>query len=113
MGQGTKASHTIYWATVHVPTLAGYFEHWLSVLEALKTIGQYDEIVIGHNAPTDRSGIDTTATCLRNAKQIYTTSKDAGSYADNLKTAFPNRAMPGFVDLSASLHYMSRPSTAA
>jgi len=49
----------------------------------------------------------------REAKQIYTTSKDAGSYADNLKTAFPNCAMPGFVDLSASLLCMSRPSTAA
>jgi hypothetical protein len=69
--------------------------------------------VIGHNAPTDRSAIDTTATYLDKAKQIYTNSKDAASYADNLKAAFPNRAMPGFVDLSASLLYVSRPSTAA
>jgi glyoxylase-like metal-dependent hydrolase (beta-lactamase superfamily II) len=107
------AFDTIYSATDHVPTLAGHFEHWLSVLEDLRTIGEYDVIVIGHNAPTDRSAIDTTATYLHKAKQIYTNSKDAASYADNLKAAFPNRAMPGFVDLSASLLYMSRPSTAA
>jgi glyoxylase-like metal-dependent hydrolase (beta-lactamase superfamily II) len=107
------AFDTIYSATDHVPTLAGHFEHWLAVLEDLKTIGEYDEIVIGHNAPTDRSAIDTTATYLHKARQIYANSKDAASYADNLKAAFPNRAMPGFVDLSASLLYMARPSTAA
>jgi glyoxylase-like metal-dependent hydrolase (beta-lactamase superfamily II) len=36
------AFDTIYSATDHVPTLAGHFEHWLSVLEDLKTIGEYD-----------------------------------------------------------------------
>src|SRR6266850_2131815 len=107
------AFDTIYSATDHVPTLAGHFEHWLAVLEDLKTIGDYDEIVIGHNAPTDRSAIDTTAAYLHKAKQIHANSKDAASYADNLKAAFPNRAMPEFVDLSASLLYMARPSTAA
>ena len=107
------AFDTIYSATDHVPTLAGHFEHWLSVLADLKTIGEYDEIVIGHNAPTDRLAIDTTAAYLHEARQIYARSKDAASYAANLKAAFPNRAMPGFVDLSASLLYMPRPSTAA
>ena len=107
------AFDTIYSASDHVPTLAGHFEHWLVVLEDLKTIGEYDEIVIGHNAPTGRSAIDTTAAYLRKAKQIHAISKDAASYADNLKAAFPNRAMPGFVDLSASLLYMAQPSTPA
>jgi len=107
------AFDTIYSAADHVPTLAGHFEHWLAVLEDLKTIGDYDEIVLGHNAPTDRSAIDSTATYLHKARQIYANSKNAASYADNVKAAFPNRAMPGFVDLSASLLYMARPSTAA
>jgi hypothetical protein len=102
------AFDTIYSATDHVPTLAGHFEHWLAVLEDLKTIGDYDEIVIGHYAPTDRSAIDTTAAYLHKAKQIHANSKDAASYADNLKAAFPNRAMPEFVDLSASLLYVAR-----
>jgi len=107
------AFDTIYAPADHVPTLAGHFEHWVVVLDDLKAMSAYGEIVIGHNAPTDRSAIDATVAYLRTAKQIYADSKDAASYAANLKAAFPNRAQPGFVDLSASLLYKVQPSTAA
>ncbi len=106
------AFDTIYSPTDHVPTLAGHFEHWLAVLDDLKAIGAYDEIVIGHNAPTDRAAIDATIAYLRQAMEIHASAKDAASYAADLKAAFPNRAQSGWVDLSASLLYTVSPPSA-
>ena len=76
------------------------FDHWIGILESLKAIDGYDTIVIGHDAPTDRTAYDATIAYLRKAKEIHAGARDAKAYADALKSAFPGRSQPGWVDFS-------------
>src|SRR4029077_6748496 len=46
----------------HVFTGANHFDHWILVLESLKSLQGYDTIIIGHDMPVDRSAIDSTIT---------------------------------------------------
>ena len=89
----------------HAFTGANHFDHWMSVLEALKTLHGYDTIMIGHDTPVDRSAIDSTMTYVKRAKEIHAASADAKTYSENLKAAFPELRQAGFVDLSASYLY--------
>jgi glyoxylase-like metal-dependent hydrolase (beta-lactamase superfamily II) len=87
----------------HAFTVVPHFDHWISVLDRLKAIQGYDRILIGHNAPTDASAIDTTIAYLRRAKQVHATAADGKAYAEGMKAAFPDRQQPGWVDFSSRL----------
>jgi metal-dependent hydrolase (beta-lactamase superfamily II) len=89
----------------HAFTGANHFDHWMIVLESLKTLQGYDTITIGHDTPVDRSAIDSTMTYVKRAKAIHSGSADAKTYSENLKVAFPDLQQAGFVDLSASYLY--------
>src|SRR6202171_3681843 len=73
----------------HAFTGANHFDHWMIVLESLKELQGYDEIIIGHDAPVDRSAIDSTITYVKRAKEIHAASGDAKGYIEKLKAAFP------------------------
>src|SRR6202163_3632931 len=89
----------------HAFTGANHFDHWMLVLESLKTLEGYDTIIIGHDTPVDRAAIDSTMTYVKRAKEIHAASADAKSYIEKLKAAFPDLQQAGFVDLSASYLY--------
>jgi glyoxylase-like metal-dependent hydrolase (beta-lactamase superfamily II) len=89
----------------HVFTGANHFDHWILVLESLKSLQGYDTIIIGHDMPVDRSAIDSTITYVKRAKDIHAAAADAKTYSENLKAAFPDLQQAGFVDLSASYLY--------
>jgi glyoxylase-like metal-dependent hydrolase (beta-lactamase superfamily II) len=89
----------------HAFTGANHFDHWLIVLESLKTLQGYDRIIIGHDTPVDRFAIDSTMTYVKRAKEIHAASADAKTYSENLKAAFPNLQLARFVDLSTSYLY--------
>ena len=92
----------------HAFTLVPNFDNWVSILEALKAMPGYDTIIIGHDAPTDRSAFDATIAYLKRAKDIHAASKDGQSYASALKAAFPDRGQPGWVDFSAAMLYAAQ-----
>jgi glyoxylase-like metal-dependent hydrolase (beta-lactamase superfamily II) len=89
----------------HAFTGANHFDHWILVLESLKSLQGYDTIIIGHDTPVDRSAIDSTMTYVKRAKEIHAASADAKTYSEKLKAAFPDLQQAGFVDLSASYLY--------
>jgi glyoxylase-like metal-dependent hydrolase (beta-lactamase superfamily II) len=89
----------------HAFTGANHFDHWMIVLESLKTLQGYDTIIIGHDTPVDRSAIDSTMTYVKRAKEIRAASADAKTFSETLKAAFPDLRQAGFVDLSASYLY--------
>lgn len=84
----------------HAFTVAGHFDHWVSILDDLKGIEGYDTILIGHDLLTDRPGFDATIAYLRKARECYAEAPDGTSYADALKAAFPDRLQSGWVDFS-------------
>ena len=84
----------------HAFTVAPHFDHWISVLDALKGIEGYDTILIGHDLPTDRSAYDATMAYVRKARECYAQATSGTSYAQALKAAFPDRLQPGWVDFS-------------
>ena len=57
------------------------------ILESLKALQGYDTITIGHDAPVQRSAIDSTITYVKGAKEIHAASADAKTYSENLKAA--------------------------
>ena len=81
-------------------TVAGHFDHRVSILDDLKGIEGYDTILIGHDLLTDRSGFDATIAYVRKARECYAEAHDGTSYAEALKAAFPDRLQPGWVDFS-------------
>jgi hypothetical protein len=89
----------------HAFTVVDHFDHWMIILESLKGLQGYDTITIGHDAPVDRSAIDSTMNYVNRAKQIHAAAADAKTYSENLKAAFPDLQQVGFVDLSASYLY--------
>ena len=89
----------------HVFTGANHFDHWILVLESLKSLQGYDTIIIGHDMPVDRSAIDSTITYVKRARDIHAASADAKTYSESLKAAFPDRQLASMVDFSASLLY--------
>jgi glyoxylase-like metal-dependent hydrolase (beta-lactamase superfamily II) len=86
-------------------TVVPYFDHWVSVLNTLKGIQGYDRILIGHDAPTDRTAIDSTIQYIKTAGQVYAASPDAKTYVQDVKAAFPNRQQPGWLEFSSGLLY--------
>jgi hypothetical protein len=89
----------------HAFTVVDHFDHWMIILESLKTLQGYDTITIGHDTPVHRSAIDSTITYVKRAKEIHAASANAKTYSDSLKAAFPDLQQAGFVDLSASYLY--------
>jgi glyoxylase-like metal-dependent hydrolase (beta-lactamase superfamily II) len=89
----------------HTFTGANHFDHWILVLESLKSLQGYDTIIIGHDTPVDRTAIDSTMTYVKRAEEIHAASADAKTYSESLKAAFPDRRQAAFVDLSASYLY--------
>jgi glyoxylase-like metal-dependent hydrolase (beta-lactamase superfamily II) len=89
----------------HAFTGANHFDHWMIVLDSLKALQGFETITIGHDTPVDRSAIDSTMTYVKRAKAILSASADAKTYSENLKAAFPDLQLAGFVDLSASYLY--------
>jgi glyoxylase-like metal-dependent hydrolase (beta-lactamase superfamily II) len=103
------ASDLVFAPHDHVFTLAPHFDHWIGILEELKATAGYDTIVIGHDAPTDRSAYDAPITYLRRARGIYAGVIDGKTYADGLKAAFPKRRQPRWVDFSGLMLYAAQP----
>jgi hypothetical protein len=89
----------------HAFTVVDHFDHWMIVLESLKTLQGYETITIGHDTPVHRSAIDSTIAYVKRAKEIHATSADAKTYSESLKAAFPDRQQAGWVDFSAGLLY--------
>jgi hypothetical protein len=92
----------------HAFTVVPNFDHWIGILQDLKATDGYDTIVIGHDAPKDRSAYDATIEYLRCAKEIHGNAKDRNSYADGLKAAFPERLQPGWADFSSTMLYAAQ-----
>jgi hypothetical protein len=92
----------------HAFTVVDHFDHWMIVLEQLKALQGYDTITIGHDAPVNRSAIDSTIVYVKRAKEIHAASADAKTYSESLKAAFPDRRQAGWVDFSARLLYAAR-----
>jgi len=65
----------------------------------------YETIMVGHYWPVDRSAIDGTIAYLSRAKEIYSTSPDARTYSERIKTAFAERQQQGWVDYSMDFLY--------
>ncbi len=100
----------VFAPTDHAFTVVPHFDHWISILEGLKTFQGYDKILIGHGAPTDFSACDATIAYLRKAKQVHAAAADGKAYAEGMKAAFPDRLHPGRVDFSGRVLYStSRP----
>ena len=95
----------VYSPNEHAFTGVDHFDHWMIVLESLKTLQGYDTIIIGHDTPAGRFAIDSTMTYVKRAKEIHAASADAKSFSEKLKAAFPDLQQAGFVDLSASYLY--------
>jgi glyoxylase-like metal-dependent hydrolase (beta-lactamase superfamily II) len=89
----------------HAFTVVDHFDHWMIILESLKTLQGYDTITIGHDTPVYRSAIDSTIAYVKRAKEIHAASADAKTYSESLKAAFPDRQQAAWVDFSASLLY--------
>jgi hypothetical protein len=89
----------------HAFTVVDHFDHWMIILESLKTLQGYDTITIEHDTPVYRSAIDSTITYVKRAKEIHAASADAKTYSESLKAAFPDRQQAAWVDFSASLLY--------
>jgi Metallo-beta-lactamase superfamily len=89
----------------HAFTVVDHFDHWMIILESLKTLQGYDTITIDHDTPVYRSAIDSTITYVKRAKEIHAASADAKTYSESLKAAFPDRQQAAWVDFSASLLY--------
>jgi metal-dependent hydrolase (beta-lactamase superfamily II) len=98
----------VFSPTEHAFTVVDHFDHWMIVLEQLKTLQGYDTIAIGHDTPVHRSAIDSTITYIKRAKEIHAASADAKTYAESLKAAFPDRQLASMVDFSAKLLYAAR-----
>ncbi len=84
----------------HAFTVVPHFDHWISILDTFKGIEGYDTILIGHDLPTDQSGVHATMAYVRKAREYYAEAPDGTSYAEALKAAFPDRLQPGWVDFS-------------
>jgi glyoxylase-like metal-dependent hydrolase (beta-lactamase superfamily II) len=89
----------------HVFTVVDHFDHWMIVLESLKTLQGYDTITIGHDTPVHSSAIDSTIAYVERAREIHAASGDEKTYSERLKAAFPDRQRAGWVDFSARLLY--------
>jgi glyoxylase-like metal-dependent hydrolase (beta-lactamase superfamily II) len=84
----------------HLFTVVPHFDHWIGILESLKTIEGYDLLLIGHDKPTDFAAFDATIAYLRQAAQVHAASIDGAGYAAGLKAAFPDRRQAGWVEFS-------------
>jgi glyoxylase-like metal-dependent hydrolase (beta-lactamase superfamily II) len=89
----------------HIFTVAPNFDHWIDILQDLKANADYDTVLIGHDGPVDRTAFEATRVYLLNAKDAYATHADAKSYADALKTAFPDREQSEWLEFSSRLLY--------
>jgi glyoxylase-like metal-dependent hydrolase (beta-lactamase superfamily II) len=95
----------VFASNEHVFTIIPHFENWIRILEELNTLSDYNRILSGHGEPTDRMAIDATIAYLRKGKETYNSTNDAGTYATEMKAAFPDRQHPAWIDFSASLLY--------
>jgi glyoxylase-like metal-dependent hydrolase (beta-lactamase superfamily II) len=93
----------------HVFTMAPHFAHWVELLESLRAMSGYDTILIGHDAPTDRTGFDATINYLRKASELYAASPDGRAYAEGLKAAFPQRQQQSWIDFAGGVLFASKP----
>ena len=89
----------------HVFTITPHFNNWIRILEELKAGSGYDRILSGHGEPSDRTAIDATIAYLRKGKEMYDSTEDPEVYAARMKTAFPDRRHPEWIDFSATLLY--------
>jgi glyoxylase-like metal-dependent hydrolase (beta-lactamase superfamily II) len=89
----------------HVFTVTPHFDNWIQILDGLKALATYDFVLSGHGEPTDRSALDATIIYLQEGKAAYAVSKEPDVYAGRMKAAFPRRAHPSWIDLSAFLLY--------
>jgi glyoxylase-like metal-dependent hydrolase (beta-lactamase superfamily II) len=100
----------VFPAKDHLFTIGAHFDHWISVLDELKAMRGYDTVLVGHDGPVDAAAFDATKAYLKKAKEAYAASSDAKSYAQALKTAYPDRQQSGWIDFSSQLLY-SKPKS--
>ncbi|HWJ87693.1 MAG TPA: MBL fold metallo-hydrolase [Pelagibacterium sp.] len=91
----------------HLFTVASHFDHWIEILDALKSdvAKGYDTLMVGHGNPVGYDVIDANISYLEKAKQIHAANGDADSYAKALKDAYPSYYGGGWVDFSSLLLY--------
>jgi len=104
--QGTLLGFDLVFAPdVHVFTLTPHFDNWIRILEEWEALQGYDRILSGHGEPTDRTGISATIAYLRKSWEVYPSARDAEAYAARMKSEFPDRKHPEWIDLAASILY--------
>jgi hypothetical protein len=89
----------------HVFTVTPHFDNWIRILQTLNAFTGYRRVLSGHGEPTDRSSLEATVAYLRKGKEAYAAARSPTEYADRMKTAFPERRHPDWIDLSAALLY--------
>jgi glyoxylase-like metal-dependent hydrolase (beta-lactamase superfamily II) len=99
------AFDTVFQPNDYIFTVSPYFDHWVTVLNSIKSIKGYDRIMIGHDEPTDAKAIDATINYLHTAKKVYGASADAKAYVQGVKAAFPDRQQPFWLEFSSGLLY--------
>lgn len=74
----------------HLFTVANHFDHWIEVVEALKTdqTKGYDTLLVGHGYPAGFNVIDGNIEYLRTAKRLHGENAGAEGFAIALKAAY-------------------------
>jgi glyoxylase-like metal-dependent hydrolase (beta-lactamase superfamily II) len=87
----------------HLFTVAGHFDHWISLLQQLKTLSAqgYDTILIGHGLPVGFDVIDGNVAYLETAKVVHAGADTPEDYATRLKAAYPEYYGAPWVDFSS------------
>ena len=89
----------------HVFTVTPHFDNWIAIMRELGALSGYDLVLSGHGEPTDWSAIDATIQYLERGKAVYAGARNALEYASRMKSVFPDRNHPGWIDIAASLLY--------
>lgn len=89
----------------HLFILLPTFDHWIEILERLKTEFGQARLFVGHGRPTRAEAIGATQDYLARARLAYVQNADAAGYAASLRAAFPNRENAQWLDFSSKLLY--------
>jgi glyoxylase-like metal-dependent hydrolase (beta-lactamase superfamily II) len=95
----------VFPARDHLFIVGPNFDHWIKILDDIKSDRSYETIITGHDGPADRTAFEATRVYLLNAKDAYANHTEAKGYADALKTTFPEREHSEWLDFSSRLLY--------
>jgi glyoxylase-like metal-dependent hydrolase (beta-lactamase superfamily II) len=89
----------------HVFTVTSYFDRWIDILDGLKARNDFDIVLSGHGAPTDRAALDATIAYLKVGKTIHADSSTARLYSAAMQARFSERQNRNWIELSSELLY--------